>query len=199
MAKINTYTTVTPSLSDKVIGTDASNDSTTNNFLISDIVGLIPSTTTTVTPALDDKATILDTSDGSKLKNATLQSIKDLFGGGSINGAEYNPEFQANNNVSNINFAKTFYVLLGSYVSFSTKFQLTTTSPNTFSQINFSVPIASTFTDQFDAIVTVDNPYLINHASCLPSLTTPSRLILQFYPQNSATYYLSMSGFYKIK
>jgi len=42
MPKISTYNTVTPTLNDKVIGTDKDNNNATKNFTISDIVALFP-------------------------------------------------------------------------------------------------------------------------------------------------------------
>jgi hypothetical protein len=41
MGLINNYAEATPSLSDKLIGTDVSNDNTTSNFLISDVLDLL--------------------------------------------------------------------------------------------------------------------------------------------------------------
>ena len=43
MAKISTYPNITPTLSDRIIGTDSTNNDETVNFLISDIVSLIQS------------------------------------------------------------------------------------------------------------------------------------------------------------
>lgn len=42
MPKISTYNTVTPTLNDKVIGTDKDNNNVTKNFTIADIIALFP-------------------------------------------------------------------------------------------------------------------------------------------------------------
>lgn len=206
MAKINTYTTVTPSLSDKVIGTDASNDSTTNNFLISDIVGLIPSTTTTVTPALDDKATILDTSDGSKLKNATLQSIKDLFGGGGVNILQYTPTIIAgtNSNTTGTGPSNGFYVQLGNYVLFSTISSINAlasgNNPANIIKYDVTLPIATASSDDNDLIVSTDNLINVNHCySTLSTAFSPRRMRINLsVAQSNTVYTVQTVGIYKI-
>lgn len=49
MAKISTYPTQQPTIDDVLIGTDVENLLITKNFLISDIIALVPTTTTGVT------------------------------------------------------------------------------------------------------------------------------------------------------
>ena len=41
MPKISTYATTTPALTDKLIGTDANDNSATKNFTVGDVIGLV--------------------------------------------------------------------------------------------------------------------------------------------------------------
>lgn len=200
MAKINTYTTVTPSLSDKVIGTDASNDSATNNFLISDIVGLIPSATTTVTPALDDKVTILDTSDGNNLKNATVQSIIDLVPTNSTIYTEFTPTLSVPTNCTIGTSAKGIYCQFGNYVNFAIKLQLNFTNIN-LASVRIQMPLGGfTFAnDTFDLIASTDMPNEFDHSWIAP-VTATSLAQFNIKPTTSGTktnVLFSITGYYK--
>ena len=59
MGKISTYSTATPTLTDKVIGTDTNSNNETNNFTVGSILQLLSTVgTVTLTAYADNNAAI---------------------------------------------------------------------------------------------------------------------------------------------
>lgn len=81
MPKISTYNTVTPTVNDKLIGTDTDNNNVTKNFTIADIIALVPGGSASVQTLIPEFITA--TPGGSTVITTTKNIIDLTWSGGS--------------------------------------------------------------------------------------------------------------------